>query len=166
MPEQSEIDTRSASHSITLATFRFVTEKMLIGTLSNRSGKLERLGFIHQIGQYGLNTAGSLYSYTKSWVPKQLKPTVEKGEALYRQRGKPIVDSAANLSNDVLLLVDAKVRVHCMTGSRCAFARGLAKEELGEEGGMQNAYTVDVKKESSMRPPHPNLVDTSRRQKS
>ena len=123
---------------------------MLIGTLANRSGKLERLGLIPQIGQYGLSTAGSLYSYTKSWVPKQLKPMVEKGEAFYRQRAKPIEDSAANLGNDVLLLVDAKVRAHCMTGSRCTFVRGLAREELGEEGAMQNTYTADVKEERSM----------------
>ena len=87
-----------------------------IGTQAPKTGKLERLGFIPQIGQYGLDTAGSVYAYGKSWVPKQLKPTVEKGEAFYSQHAKPMVDSFANLGNELLLVVDGKV---CSLRSLC-----------------------------------------------
>jgi hypothetical protein len=82
-----------------------------IGTQAPKSGKLQRLGFIPQIGQSGLDVASSLYSYTKSWVPKQLQPTVEQGEQFYSKHGQPIIGSFANLGNEILLLVDGKVDV-------------------------------------------------------
>jgi hypothetical protein len=82
-----------------------------IGTQAPTSGKLQRLGFVPQIGQAGLDVAGSLYSYTKSWVPKQLKPTVEQGEEFYAKHGQPIVGSFANLGNEILLLVDGQVQL-------------------------------------------------------
>jgi len=80
-----------------------------IGTRVPKSGKLQRLSFVPQIGQAGLDVAGSVYSYTKSWVPKQLKPTVEKGEQFYSKHGQPIVGSFVDLGNEILLRVDGKV---------------------------------------------------------
>ena len=82
-----------------------------IATQFPESGKLERLGFIVKAGQSGLNVASSLYVYGKSWVPKPLVPSIEMGEAMYDKYAQPLVGSIANFGNNILLLVDGKVRV-------------------------------------------------------
>ena len=73
--------------------------------------KLERLGFIAKAGQSGLNVAGSVYAYGKSWVPKPLQSSIEMGEAMYNKYAQPLVGSIADFGNSVLLLADGKVGV-------------------------------------------------------
>lgn len=92
-----------------VATETAKTSKPL-GTAAPPAGKLQRLSFIPAFSSLAYGYASSAYGTAKEYVPASFKPQVERGEQLYSKNVQPIVAKFTDGGQEILLVLDKRVR--------------------------------------------------------
>lgn len=92
-----------------VATDYLKTTKPL-NTQAPPAGRLQRLGFIPVYSSIAYGYAASAYEAAKSYVPAGIKPRVESAEKLYSKNVQPIVAKFTDGGQEILLVLDKRVR--------------------------------------------------------
>lgn len=75
----------------------------------NGQADLKRLAFVPEVAEKAVNTASSLYSTSKTYVPASLKPRLDGLEEQVGNLSAPYVAKAQDTSSELLKTIDQKV---------------------------------------------------------
>lgn len=102
-----------------------------LNTEAPSSGKLQRLGFIPAYSSLAYGYVSSAYDSAKGYIPAGLKPQLESAEKLYNKNVQPIVAKFTDGGQEILLVLDNRVRA-CVLSVLCLCrASSLVQGSLG-----------------------------------